>query len=451
MSEPVALIIDDEQDLLSLLSITLRRMGVESIKASTVAEAKSRLDGRSFDLCLTDLRLPDGSGMEIVKYIQDNYSNTPVAVITAFGDPKTAVEALKLGAFDYVAKPIEVDQLKAIIESSIRLGDSGEDETAPDGATGGLKLLGDSEPMERIRALINKVARNQAPVHIFGETGTGKELIARTIHDKGPRAKNQFVAVNCGAIPRELMESEFFGHKKGSFTGAVSDKQGLFEAANGGTLFLDEIAELPQDLQVKLLRTIQEKKVRPVGDVAERQIDVRLISATHKNLQAMIEEGEFREDLYYRVNVIPITAPSLRERPMDVPVLAAHFIKIISDKIGIKKPKITADALKHLATHNFPGNVRELENLLERVLALHEGDTITAEDIDLPSYQSKKKQTDQTSVAEMDGPIDEHLGNIEKKLIQDALERSGGNITRAAELLGTTFRSLRYKIKKLEI
>jgi two-component system response regulator PilR (NtrC family) len=446
MSDPVALIIDDEQDLLSLLSITLRRMGVESHKAGNVAEAKSQLDRRSFDLCLTDLRLPDGSGMEIVKYIQEKYSDTPVAVITAFGDPKTAVEALKLGAFDYIAKPIEVDQLKAIIESSIRLSKASP--STPSSRT----LLGDSEEMDKIRALINKVARNQAPVYIHGETGTGKELIARLVHEYGPRASNPFVAVNCGAIPRELMESEFFGHKKGSFTGAFSDKKGLFEAANGGTLFLDEIAELPQDLQVKLLRTIQEKSVRPVGEVTERAIDVRLISATHKDLQDMIERDQFREDLYYRVNVIPINAPSLRERPGDIPVLAEHFIKIISEKIGVKAPTMTKEALKILTSHRFSGNVRELENLLERILALHEGSVIDAEDIDLPQASRPSKEAGESaSAVEMDGPIDEHLVRIEKKLIKDALKRSGGNITQAAELLGTSFRSLRYKIKKLEI
>ena len=446
MSDPVALIIDDEQDLLSLLSITLRRMGVESTKAGNVAEAKSQLDRKSFDLCLTDLRLPDGSGMEIVKYIQENYSDTPVAVITAFGDPKTAVEALKLGAFDYIAKPIEVEQLQAIIESSIRLSDTTVQTESS------RTLLGESEEMNKIRALINKVARNQAPVHIHGETGTGKELIARLIHENGPRASNPFVAVNCGAIPSELMESEFFGHKKGSFTGAFADKKGLFEAANGGTLFLDEIAELPQDLQVKLLRTIQEKTVRPVGEVSERAIDVRLISATHKDLQDMIEKDQFREDLYYRVNVIPISAPSLRERPGDIPVLAKHFVKLISEKIGVKAPEITKEALKILMNHKFPGNVRELENLLERTLALHEGDFIDVDDIDLPqTSRSVKGSQTTTSVAEMDGPIDEHLVRIEKKLIKDALKRSGGNITAAAELLGTSFRSLRYKIKKLEI
>jgi len=446
MSDPVALIIDDEQDLLSLLSITLRRMGVESQKAGNVAEAKAQLDRKTFDLCLTDLRLPDGSGMEIVKYIQDNYSDTPVAVITAFGDPKTAVEALKLGAFDYIAKPIEVEQLQAIIESSMRLSDtSAQSESSR-------TLLGDSDAMNKIRALINKVARNQAPVHIHGETGTGKELIARLIHENGPRASNPFVAVNCGAIPSELMESEFFGHKKGSFTGAFTDKKGLFEAANGGTLFLDEIAELPQDLQVKLLRTIQEKSVRPVGEVSERAIDVRLISATHKDLQDMIEKDQFREDLYYRVNVIPISAPSLRVRPEDIPVLAKHFVKLISEKIGVATPKITEAALNVLTNHKFPGNVRELENLLERILALHEGGAIDLDDIDLPhSSRPSKESSAATSVVEMDGPIDEHLVGIEKKLIKDALKRSGGNITQAAELLGTSFRSLRYKIKKLGI
>ncbi len=447
-TQPIALIIDDEEDLLSLMSITLRRMGVESIKAGTVGEAKEKLDSRPFDLCLTDLRLPDGSGMDVVRHIQAHHSSVPVAVITAFGDPKTAVEALKLGAFDYIAKPIEVEQLKAIIDSSIRLG-SQEAPTRTSRA-----LLGESEAMEQIRALIAKVARNQAPVHIHGETGTGKELIARLIHDSGPRAADPFIAVNCGAIPRELMESEFFGHKKGSFTGAHADKKGLFQAANGGTLFLDEIAELPLDLQVKLLRTIQEKTVRPVGEVMEKPVDVRLISATHKDLQEMIAKGQFREDLYYRVNVIPIQAPSLRERPMDIPVLAVHFVKLISEKIGIPPPKVSAQALKILATHRFPGNVRELENLLERTLALLDGDTIGAEDIDLPqlgSAPSRSSEQAATSVADMDTPIDEHLVNIERKLIRDALDKTDGNITRAAELLGTSFRSLRYKISKLGI
>ena len=451
MTDPVALIIDDEQDLLSLLSISLRRMGVESVKAASVGEAISQLEKRGFDLCLTDLRLPDGSGMEIVKHIQENHSNIPVAVITAFGNPQTAVEALKRGAFDYIAKPIEVKQLQAIVESSIRLGKSDS------AVTSERPLLGCSDEIRKIRALIAKVARNQAPVHIHGETGTGKELIARLIHDQGPRAGRAFVAVNCGAIPRELMESEFFGHKKGSFTGAISDKQGLFEAANGGTLFLDEVAELPRDLQVKLLRAIQEKTVRPVGEISERLIDVRLISATHKNLLQMIDQGKFREDLFYRINVIPVIAPSLRARAGDIPELALHFVKVISEKIGVTAPELSEEALKMLASHSFPGNVRELENILERTLALHDGTTIQASDIDVPKRSStqiadlRETAPDQFSIGEMDGAIESHLEKIEKRLIEEALQNSGGNITRAAELLGTTFRSLRYKIKKLEI
>jgi len=451
MTDPVALIIDDEQDLLSLLSISLRRMGVESVKAASVGEAISQLEKRGFDLCLTDLRLPDGSGMEIVKHIQENHSNIPVAVITAFGNPQTAVEALKRGAFDYIAKPIEVKQLQAIVESSIRLGKSDS------AVTSERPLLGCSDEIRKIRALIAKVARNQAPVHIHGETGTGKELIARLIHDQGPRAGRAFVAVNCGAIPRELMESEFFGHKKGSFTGAISDKQGLFEAANGGTLFLDEVAELPRDLQVKLLRAIQEKTVRPVGEISERLIDVRLISATHKNLLQMIDQGKFREDLFYRINVIPVIAPSLRARAGDIPELALHFVKVISEKIGVTAPELSEEALKMLASHSFPGNVRELENILERTLALHDGTTIQASDIDVPKRSStqiadlRETTPDRFSIGEMDGAIESHLEKIEKRLIEEALQNSGGNITRAAELLGTTFRSLRYKIKKLEI
>ncbi len=446
MDNPVALIIDDEQDLLSLLSITLRRMGVESVKAATVQEAITKLDRKSFDLCLTDLRLPDGSGMEIVQHIQNHHSSTPVAVITAFGDPETAVAALKLGAFDYIAKPIEVEQLQAIIESSIRLG-----ETKADGRSTHT-LLGSSDEIEKIRILIDKVSRNQAPVHIQGETGTGKELIARLIHNNGPRSSNPFIAVNCGAIPRELMESEFFGHKKGSFTGAYSDKQGLFEAANGGTLFLDEIAELPQDLQVKLLRSIQEKSVRPIGDVIEKPVDVRLISATHKNLLEMIENQKFREDLYYRVNVIPINAPSLRERPTDIPELAVHFIELICKKNGVPVTEVSESVLKLLAIHTYPGNVRELENILERTLALHDGGIITTEDIEISSTgTSSTSNSSGLSVDDMESPIDEHLLLIEKNLIAEALKKSGGNITQAAELLGTTFRSLRYKIKKLGV
>ena len=311
---------------------------------------------------------------------------------------------------------------------------------------------GSNREMKNLIVQSRMFATREVPVLIEGETGTGKELFARAIHESSTRKDGLFVPVNCGAIPKDVFEAEFFGHKKGSFTGAFSDKQGLFEAANGGTLFLDEIAELPQDLQVKLLRSIQEKTVRPVGEVAERQIDVRLISATHKNLLEMIENRQFREDLYYRVNVIPINPPSLRERPADVPELATHFIRTISENNRIPAPEISADALDLLASYHFPGNVRELENILERTLALHEGGIITEDDIELsqPEKSARMEQSN-LSIAEMEGPIDEHLLQIEKQLISEALEKSAGNITQAADLLGTTFRSLRYKIKKLGI
>ena len=459
MTKPTALIVDDEKDLLSLLSITLRRMGVESVKAENVTEAKSRLDKRQFDLCLTDLRLPDGSGMDIVRHIQAHHNTTPVAVITAFGDPKTAVEALKLGAFDYIAKPIEVDQLESIVANSIRLSQPKEPTTQktntapPDSgpeSPSEYQLLGDSEAMQKVRTLISKVARNQAPVLIHGETGTGKELVARLIHEQGPRRTGPFIAINCGAIPRDLMESEFFGHKKGSFTGAFSDKQGLFEAANEGTLFLDEVAELPLDLQVKLLRAIQEKKVRPVGDTLEKTTNIRLISATHRNLHDMINNGLFRQDFYYRINVIPIEIPSLRKRPEDIPVLIKHFINTISARTGIvNPPNISEQALLRVSRYEFKGNVRELENTIERALALLEGKTISPEDIDLLQRSAKTSALEPSF--HINQPIEQHLEEVEKKLITRALTESEGNITKAASLLGTTFRSLRYRIKKLHL
>ena len=452
MSKPIALIIDDEKDILSLLAITLRRMGIESIKASTVAEAIATLDKQTFDLCLTDLRLPDGSGLDIVKHVQKAHSNVPIAVITAFGDPQTAVDALKMGAFDYVAKPIELEQLKSIINSSIKLSNPkpqfGFTSNNPVD-----ELLGESEPIKKIRELIKKVARNQAPVHIYGETGTGKELIAQSIHRQSPRCNQPFIAVNCGAIPRELIESEFFGHKKGSFTGATSEKTGLFQAANGGTLFLDEVADLPLDLQVKLLRAIQERTIRPVGSTNEVQVDIRLISATHKDLRSMTLNGSFRQDLYYRINVVPIESPTLRSRQSDFQILAQHFVKMICYRNGIKHLTLTREAILQLRSYNFPGNVRELENMLERTIALHdEQNSDSIEEVLLPqspfeSIQSNPQLSNLTNI----GSIDEHLEGIERVMIQKALASSHGNITEAAAILGTTFRSLRYKIKKFEI
>ena len=436
----LALIIDDEPDLLALLSISLGRMGIKSVKAGDLQTARRQLAQRPFDLCLTDLRLPDGSGMEIVRHVQAHHPDTPIAVITAYGDLKTAVEALQHGAFDYVAKPVEVAQLQSMVQTALRLKQTG-DSPAPT-----TLLLGQSAVMRATRALISKVARNQAPVHIHGETGTGKELIARLIHENSPRKTGAFVAVNCGAIPRELMESEFFGHKKGSFTGAYSDKQGLFESASDGTLFLDEVAELPPELQVKLLRAIQEKRVRPVGAVAENPINLRLISATQKNLTQMVEQGQFRQDLYYRINVIPIAAPSLRERREDVPELVRHFIDRISRNNGLPPPDISAPALHALGCYAWPGNVRELENIIERTLVLHDRECARIEvaDIRLPESHAAAD-----TLAELAVPMDDHLNRIETGLIRQALAETGGNITDAARLLGTTFRSLRYKMKKL--
>ncbi len=451
-TKPTALIIDDEPDLLSLLSISLRRMGVASVKASNVETARRKLDQQEFELCLTDLRLPDGSGLEIIKHIQNQNRQTPIAVITAFGDPKTAVEALKSGAFDYVSKPIEVEQLERLVETALRV--KVDSDPQPSDETAQI-LVGQSESIQNIRQLIAKVSRNQAPIHISGETGTGKEVIARLIHQSGPRHASPFVAVNCGAIPRELMESEFFGHKKGSFTGAHQDTEGLFRAAHGGTLFLDEIGDLSPELQVKLLRAIQEKKIRAVGDIEEKSIDVRLMSATNKNLNEMIESGQFREDFYYRINVIPIHAPSLRNRSSDIPLLVNQIIEKLSspeDEI----PKIDNDALEALCGYHFPGNIRELENILERTIALKDGLVIKKTDIILPQQEKNSEPSDDTEEQYSEQlyselSIDEHVIQIEIDRIKQALEESNGNITAAAEALGTTFRSLRYRIKKLGI
>jgi two-component system response regulator PilR (NtrC family) len=446
--KPVALIIDDEPDLLSLLSISLRRMGIDSVKAPDVQSACARLKEQVFDLCLTDLRLPDGSGLDIVKFVQEQQDGTPIAVITAFGDPKTAVEALKCGAFDYISKPIETDELEHIVDTSLRVKRNKDAEKEQVTAS---SLLGESELIRDIRTLIEKVARNQAPVHISGETGTGKELIARLIHDTGPRYSSPFIAVNCGAIPRELMESEFFGHKKGSFTGAHQDAEGLFRAANGGTLFLDEIGELPPDLQVKLLRAIQEKKTRAVGDTSEVPFDVRLISATNRKLKDLIAAGKFREDFYYRINVIPIHAPPLRKRKSDIPVLARRIIETLSANNKKLPPEIDSESLELLCSYEYPGNVRELENILERSMALNEGQLITRSDIILPERDTAATLAGELEDYSTELTIDEHVNQVEINRIRQALQDSNGNITAAARILGTTFRSLRYRIKKLEI
>src|SRR5277367_1790717 len=379
MPKPAVLVVDDEPDLCELLSITLERMDLAPRTANSVADAQRLLKTEHLDLCLTDMQLPDGDGLELVKWIQHYSPSVPVAVITAHGNMETAVRALKLGAFDFVSKPLDLAGLRKLVASAIKLSGTQDADTSVFGP----RLLGTSAAMQSLREMIARVARSQAPVHISGESGTGKELVAKLIHESGPRRDGPFVPVNCGAIPTELMESELFGHKRGSFTGAVSDKKGLVHSAEGGTLFLDEIADLPLHMQVKLLRVIQEKAVRPVGEQTEVGIDVRVLSATHKNLAHLVAEGKFREDLFYRVNVIELRVPSLRERPEDVQELAESILRRLGRRMKITPPGLGKDALAALETYAFPGNVRELENILERAITLSTSGEIAAADIQL--------------------------------------------------------------------
>ena len=452
MNEPIALVVDDEADIRELLQLTLKRMNVTSLTAETLQQAHTLLAKQPFDLCLTDMRLPDGNGIDLVRHIQEKHPHLPCAVITAHGNMETAITALKAGAFDFVSKPLDVNDLRNIVRSALRVGHGPA--AAPSAKPGGTrqKLLGVSPAMEKVRLLIDKLARGQAPVYIHGESGTGKELVARLIHDLGPRATGLLVPVNCGAIPEALMESEFFGHRKGSFTGAGADKDGLFKAAHGGTLFLDEVGDLPLHMQVKLLRAIQEKSIRPVGSQSEIKVDVRILSATHKDLQSLVRESKFRQDLYYRLNVIELTVPSLRERPEDIPVLAEHLCVRLAASLGVPVPKLSADGLAALTRYAFPGNVRELENTLERALTLCDGGEITALDLQLPSNQRPgESETVEASGPDSDETLDEYVARIEEVAIRDALARANQNKTAAAKLLGITFRALRYKLEKLGI
>jgi two-component system response regulator PilR (NtrC family) len=399
-----------------------------------------------FDLCLTDMRLPDGDGLELVETIQQQYPDLPVAVITAHGNMETAVQALKLGAFDFVSKPVDLQILRNLVNGALKLASFPErDRRSRD------TLLGDSAIMQTIRSTIAKLARSQAPVYISGESGTGKELVARLIHSKGPRNESPFVPVNCGAIPSELMESEFFGHKKGSFTGAVSDKEGLFQAANGGTLFLDEVAELPLHMQVKLLRVIQEKAVRPVGEQKETPVDVRVLSATHKDLARLVESGDFRQDLYYRINVIELKVPSLRQRREDIPQLAQHVLEKLAREQNIATPRLGPVAVETLQRYSFPGNVRELENILERALTLSDGREIQPDDLALPETEAPSAEDDKSLLPEPPNGVqlEDYLENIERAAILKALEQTDNNKTAAAKVLGITFRAMRYRLKKL--
>jgi two-component system response regulator PilR (NtrC family) len=425
------------------MELTLVKMGLETRRAASVDEAKRELAGGRFDLCLTDMRLGDGSGLDVLRCIGEHYPATPVAVITAYGNTQNAVEALKAGAFDYLSKPVALDQLRTLVKTALKVPEKpggNQSSTRPG------ELLGESAAMQEIRAQIDKLARTLAPVHITGESGSGKELAARRIHALGSRAGGPFVPVNCGAIPENLMESEFFGYRKGAFTGANEDREGFFQASNGGTLFLDEVADLPLSMQVKLLRAIQEKKVRKVGATQEETVDIRIISATHQKLAQMVEAGSFRQDLYYRLNVIELNMPSLRERRDDIPLLADA---LIAKNGGGRNIKIASDAKKLLQTYAFPGNVRELENILERAMALADGETIQTSDLNLAPEPDFSPATE--SSGNLPGNLQDYLDKIERDVLTKSLEQTRHNKTAAARLLGITFRSLRYRLERLGI
>jgi two-component system, NtrC family, response regulator PilR len=450
MRKPLVLIVDDEPDIRELLEITLNRMGLLTRSAKNVTRAKVLLQEESFDLCLTDMKLPDGNGLELVDLIQESPLPIPVAVITAHGNMDTAILAMKKGAFDFISKPVDLVALRQLVNSALKI-------TEPSSETKDRRtrhiLLGNSPAMREIRSKINKLAMSQAPIYISGESGSGKELVAKLIHRQGPRSANPFVAINCGAIPLELMESEFFGHKKGSFTGATSDKQGLFQAAEGGTLFLDEVADLPLSLQVKLLRVLQEKRIRPVGDSREIPVDVRLLSATHQNLNDMVLAGSFRQDLYYRINVIDLHVPSLRERPEDLPELIDHILGKLMGSNSVNRPTLSDCALKALQHYKFPGNVRELENILERALALYEGDNIELKDLNLPTKGVNHVMDNRNcpSFNPDESSLEDYLEKIERNLLTRALEENKWNKTAAAKQLGLSFRSFRYRLARLNL
>jgi two-component system response regulator PilR (NtrC family) len=436
------LIVDDEPDIRELLEITLGRMKLDTRSARNVKEAHEWLAREPFDLCLTDMRLPDGNGLELVQHIQQHHAQVPVAMITAHGSLDTAIHALKAGAFDFLTKPVDLGRLRELVSSALRLRLPPSNEARLD-----RRLLGSSPPMEALRKQISRLARSQAPIYISGESGSGKELVARLIHDQGPRADQPFVPVNCGAIPSDLMESEFFGHRKGSFTGAHEDKPGLFQAANGGTLFLDEVADLPLAMQVKLLRAIQEKSIRAIGGQQEVVVDVRVLCATHKDLSAEVAAGRFRQDLYYRLNVIELRVPSLRERREDIEELASNVLKRLSINNVQPPARLQPKALEALKNYRFPGNVRELENMLERAYTLCDNDQINADDLRLAEPINSREQSD-PNLADIDN-LEDYLESIERKLILQALEETRWNRTAAAQRLNLSFRSMRYRLKKL--
>lgn len=458
---PRVLVVDDEADIRELLDMTLARMGLVCDCAGSVSEAFTLLQHARYGLCLTDMRMPDGDGLDLVRHIESKYPTLPVAVITAHGSTENAVAALKAGAFDYLSKPVSLAQLRTLVKSALALPDS----RTASGPRAQI-LLGNASPMEQVRLLIAKVARSEAPVYLSGESGSGKELAARLIHRDSVRHDKPFIAVNCGAIPESLMESEFFGYRKGAFTGAESEREGFFQAADGGTLFLDEVADLPLAMQVKLLRAIQEKHVRRVGATIEEPVNVRILCATHRNLRHMVESGAFRQDLFFRINVIEIHMPALRECSEDVPLLTKHILDKLCSEGGRTIPAIAPEAMAALQAYSFPGNVRELENVLERALALYGGDTINVQDLQLypdeilpagmvPGRDDDSESTPHPNAGEGSGagcggrPLQDYLDEQERKAILDALQETRFNRTAAARLLGVTFRSLRYRMERL--
>jgi two-component system response regulator PilR (NtrC family) len=446
------LVIDDEPDIRELLEITLSRMGLNCTCARNTKEAIEILNKKTFQLCLTDMNLGDGTGIDVIEHIQKKLPDLPVAMITAYGNTETAIAAMKAGAFDYVSKPIDLKKLRSLINSALKL----EDLQEPSITHQPTQLLGSSTALIDLREKISKLAKSLAPVFINGESGSGKEVVARMIHQQGPRTSKPFIAVNCGAIPSELMESEFFGHEKGSFTGATEKKEGLFKAAEEGTLFLDEVADLPKDMQVKLLRAIQEKSIRPVGSNQEVSVDVRILSATHKDLAKEVESGSFRQDLFYRINVIELKVPSLRERPDDIETLCTHFLDKLSTRYDHEKPTLSNAALKKLSSYSFPGNVRELENILERAFTLSNTNIIKPDDIilseiDTQNNDKKLGYTSNIDITQAIGQFESFMESIEKEVLEYALEQTRWNKTAAAELLGISFRTMRYKLQKLNI
>jgi len=476
MNPKHALIIDDEPDIRELLEITLIRMGINTSSAASVAEAKLKLTEQNFQLCLTDMNLPDGNGIDLVSFMQKNYPKIPVAMITAYGSVETAISALKAGAFDFISKPVDLTHLRNLVSTALKLSEN-EIISSPAENENNLLIKGNTAEIKQLNKQILKLARSQAPIYISGESGSGKELVAKTIHQQGPRGQaGPFIPVNCGAIPSELVESEFFGHKKGSFSGAIEDKPGLFRAAHGGTLFLDEVADLPLAMQVKLLRAIQEKHIRPVGEQQEVPIDVRILSATHKDLAQLVADGTFRQDLFYRINVIKLDVPPLREHQGDIPLLANYFLENISKECNITGARFDQTAIDALSRYHFPGNVRELENIIERAFTLCEDDIIQIDDLNLegdPEFVQEKPAQSRESQEQLSDPqpaaaeettntlsisprfpeqsLEDYLESIERQEIEQALNQTKWNRTAAAKVLGISFRALRYRLKKLEM